>query len=169
VRSADREELYSAEPEEIFPELPLGILVDQTTAGPPEWLAAALQDNHRALIIGEPTSGIAYEETGVPLADRKSVLVLPTALLERGDGRPLYRPTKHSGSLEILVPRVVEPHAAGEKNDERRQQLWGVSPDVPLRAFLVAAGTDVRVEAASAFRQALKEKQGDAAPAETSR
>jgi carboxyl-terminal processing protease len=168
ARSADREDVYSAEPDELFPGLPLGILVDQMTAGPAEWLAAALRDNHRAVIIGEPTAGIAYEETGVPLPDGKSVLVLPTALLERGDGRPLYRPTKHSGSLEALVPETVAPLIAEKPDHARKHSLWGVSPDVPLRSLFVASGTDIRSEAAAVFRTVLTEKQLHATPAEAS-
>ena len=47
------------------------MLVDHNTAGTAEWLAAALQDNHRAVVVGSPTRGAhrARPFGGLPMED----------------------------------------------------------------------------------------------------
>src|SRR5262249_26691092 len=53
LRTADRVETYEADTEELFPGWPLAVLVQgPTAANEVAWLAAALQDNHRALVVG---------------------------------------------------------------------------------------------------------------------
>jgi C-terminal processing protease CtpA/Prc len=44
---------YTAEPDALYPELKLGVLVGRGTRGTVEWLAAALQSNQRAIVFGE--------------------------------------------------------------------------------------------------------------------
>jgi carboxyl-terminal processing protease len=57
VRTARGETTYRADADVLFRGWPIAVLVDPLTAGPAEWLAAALQDNHRAVIVGRPTRG----------------------------------------------------------------------------------------------------------------
>ncbi|MEJ7639583.1 MAG: S41 family peptidase, partial [Singulisphaera sp.] len=83
---------YQAEPDALFRGWPLAVLVDRRTSGAAEWLAAALQDHGRAVVVGSPTSGVAGVETTVPVADGSSSIRLTTGLLERADGRPIGLP-----------------------------------------------------------------------------
>jgi carboxyl-terminal processing protease len=86
--------IYQAEPDAIFRGWKLAVLVDGSTSGTAEWLAAALQDNRRATLIGSSTHstrtnpGFAVVNTVIPVAGEWS-LSLPTGALLRGDGRPL--------------------------------------------------------------------------------
>jgi len=57
VRTAHGEITYQAEPDDLFRGWPIAALVDTNTSGTGEWLAAALQDNHRATLVGTQTRG----------------------------------------------------------------------------------------------------------------
>ena len=111
VRTARGETTYQADPDALFRGWPIAVLVDQNTAGAAEWLAAALQDNHRAVVVGSPSRGahqtrpagglpmetvgmvpFEYEATvrsTVPVGDGPWSIGIVTGYLERGDGRPL--------------------------------------------------------------------------------
>jgi carboxyl-terminal processing protease len=66
VRTAEREVTYQADADALFRGLPIAVLVDQFTAGTAEWIAAALQDNHRATIVGSPTfSAMVATQRGI--------------------------------------------------------------------------------------------------------
>jgi carboxyl-terminal processing protease len=92
VRTAERVQTYEADADALFRGWPLAVLIGGMTRGPAEWLAAALQDNHRAVLVGEPTPGVAAVENYVPVLDGAWALEMTTQRLERGDGRPIGDP-----------------------------------------------------------------------------
>ena len=77
VREADRVMTYDATPDSLFHGWPLVVLVDGGTVASGEWLAAALQDNHRAVLVGNPTGGGRFPGS----ADRRPI---------RSSGHPLH-------------------------------------------------------------------------------
>jgi carboxyl-terminal processing protease len=111
VLTARGETTYQADADALFRGWPIAVLVDQDTSGTAEWLVAALQDNHRAVIVGSPTAGAqrrrpvapgvppvedawpkaeeAVVKTMVPVGDGRWSISMATGTLERGDGRPL--------------------------------------------------------------------------------
>lgn len=68
---------FSVQGQPIFPTLPIVVLVNKGSAAGSEILAGALQDWHRAVIIGERTFGGTSIQTAIPLSDG-SVLKLTT-------------------------------------------------------------------------------------------
>jgi carboxyl-terminal processing protease len=62
-RAPGRDESYATRREGPFPDLPMIVLVDATTASAAEALAASLQDHDRALVVGERTFGKALVQS----------------------------------------------------------------------------------------------------------
>jgi carboxyl-terminal processing protease len=95
VRTSHGETTYQADADALFRGWPLAVLVDRNTSGASEWLAAALQDNKRAVVIGAPTlsanvnPGNAVVTSTLPLRGGEWALSLATGILERGNGKPL--------------------------------------------------------------------------------
>jgi carboxyl-terminal processing protease len=136
VRTTRGETTYQADADALFRGWPIAVLVDQTTSGTAEWLAAALQDNHRAVVVGSPTMGAHWVVTGggpmehagprtdaivnstIPVGDGHWSVSLTTGYLERGDGRPLV---DHVGAL------LGDPSG-------RERTGGGIQPDHPLPA-----------------------------------
>jgi len=134
VREAERVMTYDATPDALFRGWLLVALVDAETAHTAEWLAAALQDNHRAVLVGTTTQsgwiqprqlpgfpGTAVLRSSVPVGDGAWYLSLITARLEHGDGRPLAASPAPLNPLAILLRR------SSERNE--RQANGGVKPD----------------------------------------
>jgi carboxyl-terminal processing protease len=147
VRTARGETTYQADPDALFRGWPIAVLVDSGTSGTAEWLVAALQDNHRATVVGTRTSGAMRARTmsgvmapgATGIRSRVSVgagswsIELTTGQLERGDGRPMSRPTEVpiDELQSVLVPR---PRPA--------QTETGVKPDLTIQS---AIGPRVRI------------------------
>ena len=89
-----------------FKDLPLVILVNEGSASASEILAGALQDHHRAIVLGERTFGKGSVQHVRPLNDEARIK-LTTALYYLPSGR-----TPHKS-----------PNA----------ETWGVGPDWPLK------------------------------------
>ncbi len=88
------------------PKLPLVVLVNQQTASAAEIVAACLQDQRRATIVGQRTWGKGTVQNIIQLEGGQSALKLTTASYWRPSGENIHR----------------EPDA---KDDEH----WGVQPD----------------------------------------
>jgi carboxyl-terminal processing protease len=120
VQTAQREVIYHADPDALLRKSPLVVLIDQTTSGTAEWLAAALQDNHRAILVGAPTNSTMYaisQTSGsrgvvrsmVAIGDGSWSIELPTGRLERGDGRLISDdPTVVEGGDGARVQRPLD-------------------------------------------------------------
>ena len=142
VRTVQGETTYQADSDALFRGWPIAVLVDATTSGSAEWLAAALQDNHRATIIGAPTRGalrgraslghlIPTEPIGVrsrvSIGDGSWSIELTTGELERGNGQP----------LALAEHDATEPSQEIPLQPEKSQSIkTGVKPDhlVPAKA-----------------------------------
>jgi carboxyl-terminal processing protease len=112
MQTAQREVTFQADADALFRNSPIAVLVDAGTWGTAEWLAAALQDNHRAMIVGVPTYGaMSGNRAGVimstdvrsrvSLGNGMGAIDLTTGRLERGDGRPISR---ESTALNTDIP-----------------------------------------------------------------
>ncbi|MDR3632566.1 MAG: S41 family peptidase [Isosphaeraceae bacterium] len=131
LRTAKGVETYEAEPDALFRGWPLAVLIDGNTAGVTGWLAAALQDNHRAVLIGVapgravgPAAGDHTEiATPVPFGDGSQSIEMITGRLERADGRPLAR---QSPPPDFRFSRRAEAGAPDRGRDE------GVVPDIAV-------------------------------------
>jgi carboxyl-terminal processing protease len=136
VRLADRVMTYDATDGALFQNWPFAVLVDSNTGAGAEWLAAALQDNRRAVIVGSRTksgqpaprsmqwlnaSRPADIHSSVPVMDGHLFLSLVTGRFERGDGRPLC-----TSPVRSTTPENTRPELTREVDTAN---LGGVKPD----------------------------------------
>ncbi len=85
--------------------IPLAILVDRFTASASEIVAACLQDQRRAVIIGERSYGKGTVQDLIPLERGRSSIKITTATYWRPSGRNI------------------------DKDNDKSGQQWGVQPD----------------------------------------
>jgi hypothetical protein len=122
---------YQADSDAVFRTSPVAALIDMTTSGTAEWLAAALQDNRRATLVGAPTMSAMYTiRTGaerradvrsmVALGDGSWSIELATGRLERGDSRPL-------SDESMVVPADEEAPRSRSVDPDKIKS--GVKPD----------------------------------------
>ncbi|MGA9582947.1 MAG: S41 family peptidase [Allosphingosinicella sp.] len=103
-RKADTER-YFAKPGDAARGLPVIVLVDAGSASAAEIVAAALQDHHRGLVMGERSFGKGSVQTLVPLS-QKTGLRLTTARYYTPSGRSVQE-----GGItpDIEVPQLSDP------------------------------------------------------------
>ena len=98
-------ERYYARPGDDAHGLPVVVLTDSGTASASEIVAGALQDHHRALVMGEKTFGKGSVQTLLPLGE-KTALRLTTARYYTPSGRSVQE-----GGIQpdIAVPQLSDP------------------------------------------------------------
>jgi len=110
-RNPEDNEFYRAEsmfPGDAAKGLPVIVLIDAGSASASEIVAGALQDQHRALIMGERSFGKGSVQSLFPL-DRKHAVKITTARYYTPSGRSVQE-----GGIEpdIRVPQLSDPDAA---------------------------------------------------------
>ena len=104
-RKASDTERYYARPGDAARGLPIIVLVDAGSASAAEIVAGALQEHHRALVMGERTFGKGSVQTLLPLTG-KTALRLTTARYYTPSGRSVQE-----GGIapDIEVPQLSDP------------------------------------------------------------
>jgi len=138
VRTAEREMSFEADSDALLQGWPVAVLIASTTSGTAEWLAAALQDNHRAILVGSPTAGASGRPDGdvrstVPVGEGLYFVNLVTGFLEHGDGRPLAKALSSTMSFDPSEAKLLRSGAerirGGVKPDHTAGSN-GIAPDV---------------------------------------
>jgi carboxyl-terminal processing protease len=160
MRTSHGIETFQAEPDALFPGWPLAVLVDKNSSPTVRWLAAALQYNHRAIVVGpEELRGVgpqglrrarivrnnddAYVRSAVPIGDGSTSIQMATGRLVLGDGRLLV--ATDQDTKDRLAPDIV----AGATNTF-------VSPEDTLKNDPWHKGDFPLVAAIQKLRQLLK-------------
>jgi carboxyl-terminal processing protease len=101
--------------------VPIIVLIDAGSASASEIVAGAMQDQHRALVMGERSFGKGSVQTLLPLT-RDSALKLTTARYYTPSGRSVQE-----GGIEpdIRVPQLSDPDAAQRARYLRESDLRG--------------------------------------------
>ena len=99
---------------------PIAVLINRNSASASEILAAALQDHHRAVVIGERSFGKGSVQNIIDLENKSSALKLTTASYWRPSGKNIHR-----------FP------------DSKETDEWGVKPDA---GYEVALKDEERLE-----------------------
>jgi carboxyl-terminal processing protease len=118
--------------------MPLVVLINGETASASEIVAAAVQDRHRARLVGEESFGKGLVQTIYTLRWRTG-LALTTAKYYTPNGRSIQRPYNNVGIYdyyyagrdeELSVRRSSKP-GAGVKSEKRNG--GGIKPDVIVK------------------------------------
>jgi carboxyl-terminal processing protease len=104
---------FAAEADKAISDELLVVLVDESTGGPAEIVAAAIQDNHRGEVVGVPTFGIGSIQKVIPLDDG-SALILSIA--------KYFSPTGKEIQDEGVTPNVVVRQEREFVSLQERQQ-----------------------------------------------
>ena len=131
-REKDDIERYYATPGDMAHGLPVVVLIDPGSASAAEIVAGALQDHHRALILGERSFGKGSVQT-VQVMGPKSAVRLTTARYYTPSGRSVQ-----AGGIDpdITVPQLSDPDFKDRKvvreADLRRHLLGQAKVDDKL-------------------------------------
>ncbi len=79
---------FPAEPNKVLWKGPISVLIDGTTSGASEVLAAAIVNNHRGDVVGERSFGLASEQKLITIEDG-AALILTVANYYNADGKSI--------------------------------------------------------------------------------
>ena len=98
------ERVWDAKKNAVFEGVPMAILVNRYSASASEIVAACLQDNKRAVIVGERTWGKGSVQNVIDLEEGASALKLTTAAYRRPSGKNIHRfeDTEEDGEWGVL-------------------------------------------------------------------
>jgi carboxyl-terminal processing protease len=131
-RTAGNQRSWKADSIEQLPGVPMVVLIDGRSASAAELVAAALQENGRAIVMGQRSFGKGSVQTVVSLGADKGALKLTTALYHGPSGRTVQR-TGVGPDIELLATSAATSRAARREAD-RPQALPGADEPLPPKA-----------------------------------
>ena len=112
-RTSSSEQSFTAKPDDITDDAPMVVLVNGGSASASEIVAGALQDHHRAIIMGTKTFGKGSVQTVIPM-NNGGALKLTTARY--------YTPSDRSIQARGIVPDIIAREAEfSEAGADNRQ------------------------------------------------
>jgi carboxyl-terminal processing protease len=109
-RLAGAQSAFDADVDDLSGGTPLVVLVNEGSASAAEIVAGALQDHHRAVIMGTPSFGKGSVQTVLPLSDDRAIK-LTTALY--------YTPNGRSIQAQGIVPDITVERARIRASEAR--------------------------------------------------
>ena len=184
-RNSDDDRVYRAPVAgDLIQGVPIVVLINSATASAAEIVAGALQDDHRAKVMGTRSFGKGSVQTIIPLDGGHGALRLTTALYYTPSGRSiqgqginpdvvvslpkseqvanavlshesdLYRALKNGGSLN--------PAAAGEP--AATSQSGAETAEHPIKPLIIGTAKDAQLEAAVDYLQRAVRRDAGAHP-----
>ena len=129
-RTTGNQRSWRADPRELLPGVPMVVLIDGRSASASELLAAALQENGRAIVMGQRSYGKGSVQTIVGLGADKGALRLTTALYHGPSGRSVQR-TGVGPDIELVAAAAS---GTRRREGDRPHALPGADEPLPPRA-----------------------------------
>jgi carboxyl-terminal processing protease len=117
------EQVFSAEPTKVIWKGPVSILMDGTTTGAAEVLAAAIANTKRGDLVGDRTFGLASEQKLIPMDDG-AALVLTVGNYMNADGKSIL-------DEGVTPTEVVHTAAATDSDDSDEVAAASGTPKEP--------------------------------------
>lgn len=108
--------------------LPLVVMINQSTAGPAELIAAAVLGNKRAEVVGTRSFGIGVYQKPIPVGDG-SALLLSVAKYYGPDGKAI---NDNGVTPSVVQPAVSDTASADEEEEPQEPEHFGDQNDLQL-------------------------------------
>ena len=130
------ERVWKARKPDTFAGFPMAVLINGYSASASEIVSACLQDNHRAMIVGDRSWGKGSVQNVIEMDQGKCALKLTTASYHRPSGKNIHRfpgakDTDEWGVTPNEGYRVVLPIEELKQYDEYRRQRDVLSDKAP--------------------------------------
>jgi len=106
---------------------PLAVIIDRSTAGAAEIVAAAVRDHKRGEVVGERTFGAGSEQQSFPLSDGGALLIT-TSKYAPSSGKPFMEEPVHP---TVKVDRPTETEVVLPAGDDDEEPVDETKPDQP--------------------------------------
>jgi len=137
---------FTAHPQGPVHKLPLVVLINQSTAGPAELVAAAVLNNKRGDVVGVRSFGVGVFQKSIPVGDG-SALVLSVAKYYAPDGKAIH---DNGVTPSIIQAASQEPTSTDEENEPEEPEHFGGKDDLQLqKAIEVLKQSPAAVKAAA--------------------
>jgi carboxyl-terminal processing protease len=122
-RRAQDEQVYKADADGAFLDMPVIVLVNSETMGGAELIAAALEDNQRGVIAGQRSFGKGSVQTVLTLPYPEMGLKLTSGSFLRPSGKGLHRfpDNKHADDWGVRSEPGLEMRLSGDLSTQLRE------------------------------------------------
>lgn len=152
-RNAPDSQTYDAQSGDVADGKPVIVLINEGSAAASEILAAALQDNHRATIVGMRSFGEGTVQTILPLGEGGGALRLTTSQFFRPSGKPIQVAGVTPDVAVAQTAAAPKPDLTRPKESELRGHLEGPAPAEPASIAYPPAGNKGDFQLAKALEQ----------------
>ena len=115
-RGAESKEYKDEADQSLVPNLPIVVLINEGSASASEIVAGALQDHHRAVIMGIKSFGKGSVQTVIPLEKNRGALRLTTSLYYTPSGKSIQAQGIEP-SIEVTAAKI-EKQSKAERDSE---------------------------------------------------
>jgi carboxyl-terminal processing protease len=130
LKKGDKEsQTFTADPSKVVFNGPLAVVVDRSTSGPAEVIAAAVRDQKRGELVGERTFGSGSEQQLFSLADGGALLIT-TAKYAPGTGKP-FMEEPINPTVKVDRPAEAETVLPDNDDDEDAEPAEPQAPVTP--------------------------------------
>src|SRR2546426_728335 len=153
-------ETFTADASRVVFNGPLTVVIDRSTAGPAEIIAAAVRDQKRGELVGERTFGTGSEQQKFSLSDGGALLITTAKYAPAAGKAFMEEPVNPTVKVdrpveaEVILPAGDDDDDSEDKPEQQQPQVTPPKPVQPVedvqlkKAFEIIKQTPVKAQAA---------------------